>query len=178
MTTVPAVLENQDSPLDIADAVLPAFDGYNDLKRNYLSYRLCGFGRNESCRYVSIHPRTVNNWKNNDPEFRKIEETNLLSLRKQFSKVITLFEFTRNFRLTLGNDTAILDKVRRRGVAALNKDEKEYFIKMRSMYTPQQYSVLEELFEGKNPIADFDWAIYVRGKGELPASAQAALQDN
>ena len=178
MTTVPMTLENADNPLDIADAILPSFDGYNDKKREYMSHRLCGFGRQESCRYAKIHVRTVNNWMQSDEQFRLIEQTNLLTLRKQFSKMITLFEFTRNFHLTLSNDAHILDKVKRNGIAKLSKDEKEYFIKMRGMYTPQQFSVLEELFEGKTKVQDFDWEILVRGKNNaLNPATSASYQD-
>ena len=38
----------QASPLGIADSFLPNFDRDQDKKRLYLSYRLCGFGRDEA----------------------------------------------------------------------------------------------------------------------------------
>lgn len=164
-----------DSPLDIADSILPAFVDADDKKRKYLAYRLCGFSRQEACDYVVLAPRTIRNWVNKDPNFKLIEETNLLTLRHQFSKQITLFEFTRNFKLSLDNDFDILDKFKRGGMDDLTKAEREYFLKMRGMYTPQQFSVLEELFAGRAKPEDFDWEMIVRGKGDIPTSAPKAL---
>lgn len=156
------------SPLDIADAVLPHFDGNSEKKRKYLSYRLCGYGRNEACKYASVHPRTINNWCLEDESFARIEKENLLELRKGFSKHIVLFEFTRNFRMTIDNDFEVIEKVHEHGIDALSKDERDYFIKARAMYTPQQFAVLEDLFTGKSEAKDFDWEMLVRGKGEFP----------
>jgi hypothetical protein len=163
---------NTNSPLDIADAVLPHFDGNSEKKRKYLSYRLCGFGRNEACKYTSVHPRTINNWCQEDESFARIEKENLLELRKGFSKHIVLFEFTRNFRLTIDNDFELIEKVKVGGVDSLTKEEREYFIKARTMYTPQQFAVLEDLFTGKGEVKDFDWEMLVRGKGDFPSSTQ------
>ena len=164
---------NEDNPFDIADAVLPNFDGSSEKKRKYLSYRLCGFGRNEACKYVHIHPRTIKNWILEDSAFEQIEKANLLTLRKDFSKQIVLFEFTRNFRLTIDNDFEMIDKVKEVGVGGLSVSEREYFLKLRSMYTPQQFAVLEDLFTGKQEVKDFDWEMIVRGKGEIPQTKEA-----
>jgi hypothetical protein len=164
-----ALTVNEDSPLDIADSILPAFDGMSDKKREYLSYRLCGFGRLETCKIVDLHVRTVNNWCLEDPEFKKIEKTNLLELRKQFSKHIALFEFTRNFRLVLDIDTRVINKVRARGMVGLTKEEREYFIKMRGMYTPQQFQVLEDLFQGKSSSVVLNWAVFIKEGSDAEA---------
>jgi hypothetical protein len=177
-TLVTIEQENKDDPVAIADALLPAFDGDNDKKREYLSYRLCGFSRHESAKYADIHFKTIGNWVRRDPDFARIEKTNLLELRREFSRTISLFEFTRNFKLVLSNDFVILDKVKTRGIHTLTKYEKDYLDKMRSMYTPQQYTVLEELFENTRGGEDFDWTLLVKGRGTPPFSPTLAPQDS
>lgn len=174
--TLPAI--NQDSPLDIADSVLPIFGHASDKKREYLSYRLCGFGRTEACRYAGVDLNTVKQWVKRDKRFAAIEKENLLELRNKFAKDITAYEFTRNFRLALANDARVLDKVKRVGINKLTKSETDYFLKIRQTYTPQQLSVLEQLLDGSLGKDDFDWTMMVKGRGPFPGAPRMLEGDS
>jgi hypothetical protein len=94
--------------LSIADSVLPRFDWNDDKKRAYLSFRLCGFGRQEACDRVKITRKTIYNWMSNDSAFHDVEQMNLMELRKEFSKNILSLEFTRNMRMILERDSNVL----------------------------------------------------------------------
>jgi hypothetical protein len=169
MTTNPHALASpQPADQEIADAVLPAFSWEDDKKRRYLVFRLCGFSRNESCDYAHVHPKSIQRWRRDDPDFDRIERTNLLELREQFSTKILKFEFTRQYLLAMQLDYTVLTKAHKEGLNKLSKAESDYLGKMRSTYGPQQIQTMENLFkdEGK----DFDWEMIVRGKGKLPSA--------
>ena len=67
MATKPAAI-------GIADSFLPNFDRDQDKKRLYLSYRLCGFGRDESMDLAGVSRRTLYHWRQKDAEFDKVEK--------------------------------------------------------------------------------------------------------
>lgn len=128
--------------LSIADSVLPRFDFDDDRKRRYLSFRLCGFDRNEAVKFAGIQVRTVYHWREHDPEFERLEKTNLLDIRNQFSKEIIKLDFTRNFKLALERDFQVLEQAVK-DATKLTRDEVIYLGKIRALYTPQQFQVLE-----------------------------------
>lgn len=138
-----------------ADSVLPRFDGNDESKRAYLSYRLCGFGRQEACNYTKTKKRQVYYWMSSDAVFEDIEKRQLLDLRQTFSKQIITLDFTRNFKLALERDRVVLD-LAVTNPAALSKADQEYLVKIRSMYTPQQLQILEGFFRSDVDDLGFD----------------------
>ena len=154
-----------------ADSVLPRFDWDDDKKRNYLSYRLCGFGRDEACELAgNINRSTIYRWMANDTAFAEIEKTNLLELQKQFSKEVITLDFTRNFKLALDYDYRLLKKVQLgeqdpvNPVYFLNREERSYLVKIRPLYTPQQFAALQSLFKEFNTDVGWDEMILVARK--------------
>ena len=67
MATKPAAM-------GIADSFLPNFDRDQDKQRLYLSYRLRGFGRDESMDLAGVSRRTLYHWRQKDAEFDKVEK--------------------------------------------------------------------------------------------------------
>ena len=74
------------NPLDIADSFLPNFDYDQDKKRLYLSYRLCGFSRDEAMELAEISRRTLYHWRQKDPDFDAIERKSLPELKHTFTR--------------------------------------------------------------------------------------------
>ena len=129
-------------PLAQADSLLPRFDWDDIRKRAYLSYRLCGFGRDEAVKYSKIKVATVYHWRQRDPVFEQLEKTNLIELRQRFSREVITLDFTRNLKLALERDSQVLDKAVRTP-AKMTPEEQRYLEKIRPLYTPQQLQILE-----------------------------------
>ena len=96
--------------LGIADAFLPNFDRAQDKKRLYLSYRLCGFGRDEAIDLAGISRRTLYHWRQKDPEFDAVEKKTLPELRKMFTREFVFWQHMRLQRQIMELDGRILDK--------------------------------------------------------------------
>jgi hypothetical protein len=135
-----------------ADSVLPRFDWDDEKKRKYLSYRLCGFSRDEARAYAgSIDRKTIYNWMERDEEFASIETTNLLQLQRTFSKEVITLDYTRNFKLVLDHDYQVLKRANEvskdPAAVPLTAAERSYLAKIRPLYTPQQFAALQDLFK-------------------------------
>ena len=154
----------------MADSVLPRFDFDDERKRRYLSFRLCGFDRTEACKYAGIQFRSVYTWRRLDPVFEQLEKTNLLEIRNQFSKEIIKLDFTRNFKLALERDYQVLSQAVE-DVTKLTRDEVIYLTKIRALYTPQQFQVLESVL---SELAAQSWDEMI--KGAQLATARALAQ--
>lgn len=132
--------------VEMADSQLPAFDWDDEKKRVYLSFRICGFSRRESIAYTGVTQRTIYNWRAKDPAFKEIEQQDVVSMRRRFSKEAIMIEYTRNLRLVLKKDFQILDKALT-DPTNMTKDETSYLGKIRAMYSPQQLQAIESLIE-------------------------------
>lgn len=142
-----------------ADSVLPRFDWDDEKKRAYLSYRLCGFSREEARGFLSIDVKTIYNWRNRDEEFANIEQTNLLTLQRSFSDQVIHLDFTRNFKLALELDAKVLLKANEATKDAnvvLTKQEVIYLNKIRPLYTPAAFAALQDMFSSLGEIGGWD----------------------
>jgi hypothetical protein len=128
--------------LQKADSILPRFDWDDDRKRKYLSYRMCGFGREEAAKFCGLKRKAIYHWLANDVAFKEVEQRTLLDLKKTFSKESIALEFTRNLRLVLEKDTKVFTKALMEP-DKMTKAEEKYLLKARSMYTPQQVQSLD-----------------------------------
>jgi len=148
-----------------ADAFLPRFDWDDDKKRKYLSFRLCGFSRQESQDHAGIARKTIYNWINTDESFKDIEHRNLVEIRSAFSKEVLTLEFTRNFRMALEKDARVLQRALESDFKPLTRDESEYLAKIRSLYTPKALQELEGFFkDASNSDMGFDELILIARK--------------
>lgn len=142
-----------------ADSVLPRFDWDDAKKRAYLSYRLCGFSRDEARDHTGTDVKTIYNWRMRDEEFAKIEQTNLLTLQRSFSDQVINLDFTRNFKLALELDAKVLTKANeatRDATVTLTKDERTYLNKIRPLYTPAAFQALQDMFAGLGAVSGWD----------------------
>ncbi|KKM94125.1 hypothetical protein LCGC14_1201430 [marine sediment metagenome] len=161
MTTSPS------ETLSKADSVLPRFDWDDERKRKYLSYRLCGFGRDEARKFAGgIDVKTIYNWRQQDEEFQSIEQTNLLTLQRTFSEQVVNLDFTRNFKLALELDFRVLVKANEASqnvnATQLTKEEREYLIKIRPLYTPAAFAALQDMFAGLGAVTGWDEVLAMR----------------
>lgn len=152
-----------------ADSVLPRFDWDDEKKRRYLSYRLCGFSRDEARQYAgNLTRQTIYNWRERDEEFDAIEVTNLLALQQSFSKEIITLDYTRNFKLILEYDYSILQKAKRLvddpTATPLTTAERGYLSKIRPLYTPQQFVALQSLFAEFSETSGWDELLIIARK--------------
>ncbi len=151
--------------LSQAEATVPRFDWQDEHKRAYLSYRLCGFSRAESTKAAGITVRTVRNWLRDDQSFYEIEHRDLLELRKEFAKEIVGLDFSRNIKIAMDLDYRILLEANDDTLRPLmTKEDRDYLVKIRPLYTPQQMKILEEMFTDNTNDQGFDELILVARK--------------
>ncbi len=162
-----------------ADSVLPRFDWDDDKKRAYLSYRLCGFSRDEARGFIGIDVKTIYNWRMRDEEFASIEQTNLLTLQRSFSDQVVSLDFTRNFKLALELDFKILVKANEaskdNAKVSLTKEERSYLNKIRPLYTPAAFTALQDMFAGLGALSGWDAVLALKNPD---GSVQIAARKN
>jgi hypothetical protein len=135
----------------IAQSLIPYYtDGGK--KARYLSYLVAGFSVMESVQLSKIHLKSVKRWREEDPNFKVIEDKTTSELREQLSNQLIDIEFTRNFRLVLAKDFQVLfkDAVGQ----LLTEKEQQYIMLIRKFYTPQQLAMIKQLVGGDGETAD------------------------
>ena len=128
-------------PEAIVEGIIPYFPDDRG-KTNYLSYRSCGFAEREACKLANVSQRSVQRWRHDDPVFHRLDTEGLSELRAKVSTHYLQMEFTRNFRMLLDVDRAVIyRKLTARN--PLSKEDNDYLAKIRPMYTPAALSSLE-----------------------------------
>jgi len=140
---------------DMALSLVPFYmDGGKQAR--YLSYLVASFSITESCKLAKVHLGSVKRWRREDPKFKVLEDKAVGELREQLSKNIIDMEFTRNFRLILAKDFAILFKDAQDVV--LTEKEQQYLLLIRKFYTPQQFAMVKQIVGGDGPTGEaFDF---------------------
>lgn len=136
------------------EAVLPLYDG-NERKSSYLSYRATGFSINESCELADVHEATVKRWRTEDDNFNYYDTVGISELRKELGIKLSANSFTRNFRMVMTKDYEVLYKAIHRP-DKLSKDEKDYLLKLRSHYSPENLKVVQQLLTGERELKDWN----------------------
>lgn len=139
-------MQLSNTALQKAETSLPFFDHDNQRKRNYLSFRICGYGRLEARQNTITSLTMYRKWLAEDSNFAQIEQKGLLELSRQFRNEVVGLEFTRNFKLCLDKDRAVLQKSVRGH--KLTEEEWDYLKKIRPLYTPAALKALEDLITG------------------------------
>jgi len=94
--------------------------------------------------HAGVGQSVVVKWRHTDPRFAEIEKENLVELRRNYAREIITLEFTRNLRTAMHKDALILDKSIKYP-SKLSKEEHSYLKTLRTLYTPQQMQILENI---------------------------------
>jgi len=138
----------------IVQSIVPILDG-GDKKAKYLSYRIANFPVMQACELAGCHFRSVRRWREEDPEFARLEGSGLTEVRKQLGNEFINLEFTRNYHLVLQKDFEILMKSARK--QELTDKEQQYLLKLRNHYTPQHLSVIKQIVGEIDSGVEFDF---------------------
>ena len=104
-------------------------------RREYLSWRLCGFTPIESAKKSGVGMTALAEWLTNDREFFLLDQSKIYALRKQASREILETKRLRNTRAILELDEKVLDKALEHGIAHLGGDEAQYLRTIRNQYS-------------------------------------------
>ena len=160
-------------------------DATSEKKADYLAYRMSGFSFRESCELADIHMATVQRWrgtrgeaqkwkdkyaKHADPAFLEAETAVSGPERAQLRKEIQSILFNRNYHLVMRKDYEILmkslgfdeviDTEGRKISLPLDDYEKQYLLKARGYYTPQQSETIERMLNKEEDVV-FDFSDFV-----------------
>jgi len=121
-----------------------------DKQAAYLGYLVAGFSKHQAVKMAHIHPKTLKRWMTSDQAFIDfVSKMHLPDIRHTLNDQILDLEFTRNFKLILAKDFAVLykDAV---GIKPLSEHEQDYLTAIRKFYTPQHLVQLRMLLSGKD----------------------------
>jgi len=104
-------------------------------RREYLSWRLCGFTSTEAAKKSGVGMTAVAKWLATDKDFFLLDQSKIYTLRKQASKEILETRRLRNTRAVLELDDKVLDKALEYGIARLGDAEAQYLKTIRSQYS-------------------------------------------
>lgn len=138
-------------------------------KANYLAYRSTGFTHRQACELTGISTAIVNGWKHSDPEFEKWESQELPRLQREVGNDVIKFDFLRNLRLLLLQDSDIIFKAQTGGVDELSPREFSRYKEIRRFYTPGDLLTLEKIINPERHQQDNHINIVLNWGGEKPA---------
>lgn len=163
------------NPYNIAKALLPTWDEESQRKRNYLGYRLCGFSREEACRYVGMRVVLVTRWMEKDEAFAELENRAVRELRTELGHEIMALEFTRNMKLCLEKDRRVLDKAIDRP-DTMSPSDMAYLHRIRPLYTAQTMQAVKGFFEADVGMAFDELILIARRHSQEASNAQAQTE--
>ena len=157
--------DNMSPDESIASIVIPY--PFDDNRAKYLRLRACGLSSRESQKVLGITGSAISRWRFEHPEFVELEYK-IPEYRKQLREEHLDNMFARNFCLVLEKDSKVLERSliyinqevdgkMQRIPLPLTKQEQEYLIKIRGMYTPREYEAIKVAIKstGDN---EFNWS--------------------
>ena len=110
---VDTIHESQDlalgtaNPVATSQSVLPYY--VDDTKKTkYLSFRATGFTPTEAMELADVTDRSVKRWRAADPEFKRLDTTDIAELRQTHGAAYHSAEFQRNLRAFMELDRKVL----------------------------------------------------------------------
>jgi len=161
---------NDNHDLELVQTLLPVFSDRDDSAKRraeYLQNRYMGFSRTESRKLVGVSDATVSIWRRNK-EFKQLDDIGVARVA-DVKKEIVQFNFLRNLHLVMTKDQYVLKKANGLleekyvdfddegrafdavGSPPMDKDDWDYFHRMRRMYTLAEWNVMEKLLKGEEP---------------------------
>ncbi len=142
---VDTIHESQDlalgntNPVATSQSVLPYY--VDDTKKTkYLSFRATGFTSTEARELADVTERSVKRWRAADPEFKRLDTTDIAELRQTHGAAYHSAEFQRNLRSFMELDRKILARahqILRDGMelSSLDVAEQGYLKTIRPLYS-------------------------------------------
>ena len=125
----------------------------DDERALYFGYRSSGLSVRETLHMIQRSKPWLS-LQRHDPKFVELEGR-IAEFRDELSKEYLKLETFRNYRFVLEKDRQILEKALKAGkkdangeIVVLSRNEQEYLIKLRTMYTPAQIQILEAMVKG------------------------------
>lgn len=162
------------SEVAIAGSIIPYSRESN--RAMYLGYRASGLSVREALHMIDRSPTWLS-LARRDSTFVDLENR-IPEFRKELSKEYVELDFYRNFRLLMEKDHRVLksslglNKDENDNVIPISKQDHDYLLKMRSMYSPQQWQILESIVSGGGE--GFNFAKFV---SDNPDIIQASRTD-
>jgi hypothetical protein len=143
--------EQQTTTETIARSIIP-YDR-QDNRGRYLGYRSSGFSISEALSFLKVTHSALSFWRTNQ-DFVDLERR-IPEFRRTLAAEYAQMEFMRNFRLVMQKDYDVLWKAVWEP-NNMSPFEREYCIKVRAQYTPQQLQIMNAL-AGENAGSEFDF---------------------
>ncbi len=130
----------------------------DDERAMYFGYRASGLSVRESLHMIERSKPWLS-LQRQDSKFVELEGR-IPEFRDTLAKEYLKLETYRNYRMVLEKDRRRIEKSLRHGdEGILTRNEQEYLIKLRTMYTPAQLQILEALVSGGK--GGFDFANWI-----------------
>ena len=131
--------------LSIASSLIP-WDR-DDERAMFFGARACGLSVREALHYIKRSKAWLSGCRH-DEKFVELE-SKIPDFRRDLAKEYVELHTYRNYFMVLERDKQVLEKATRNNRDdPLTRQEHEYLIKLRTMYTPAQLDIIENLVKG------------------------------
>jgi hypothetical protein len=114
-------------------------------KAAYLAFRAVGFTVGKSVELAGTTKTSVQQWRKSDEVFAKWESEKLQELQTSVGNDVIRFDFLRNMKLLLLQDTNLISKAISGGLENLTPREWDNYKNLRKFYTPTDWLALEKV---------------------------------
>ena len=136
-------------PVSTSESVIPYFTDDSN-KTRYLSLRATGFTPQESRQIVGVTKETLRAWRAGDGEFRRLDTTDILELRREHGANFMIAEYQRNMRAMMQLDWDIISRANQFGLEELIPFEQAYLKAIRPMYSAAQWGAMVKVVKGSD----------------------------
>ena len=144
-----------DNPEETAQGTVPYWADDSN-KTKYLSFRATGFSVEESRVLTGVTNRTISRWRDSDEDFHRLDGPDIGDLRRTMAGDFLGAEFTKNMRLFMARDYAVIRKAFQG--EELTMEEAHYLRVIRPMYSASQLHSMVDVVNrwvGNNESFDF-----------------------
>jgi hypothetical protein len=134
-------------PVSTSESVIPYFTDDSN-KTKYLSLRATGFTPTESRQIVGVTKETLRAWRQKDEEFRRLDTTDILELRRDHGANFMIAEYQRNMRALMHLDWTIIQRANQYELEALTPPEQAYLKTIRPLYSAAQWGAMVKVVKG------------------------------
>ena len=127
----------------VAKSLLPIeFNSDTELKREYLSWRICGFSEIEAAQYSEVAKAQVLRWLLDDEGFRELDQVKMAKLRIDATEEVMAQEQIKTARRVQAIDSKVTHEALINGIEGLSPNEMDYLKLVRRQHNPKVREVL------------------------------------